>query len=235
MLVCTLSMKRRAGSEDDDVQMEDSDPVLRMNTTMIRNGAPQKRRQYLTSDRYVKSVSRNGAKPRDPTRKIPQPIVIDLTINGKVVRALIDTGSLSDFISNTVADQLKLNRVRLQTPITCQLAASGSRTQIQYYTYVEVEYQNVRETRRFDIMNIDGFDCVLGTPFLFQHGIVMGFNPYRVLVTHEKSVPIKGPDVRTLSSISAYDMPIHWKNFDRTSTAKLRICLSPRKNGHYRR
>ena len=34
--------------------------------------------------------------------------------------------------------------------------------------------QGVEEDRRFDVINLDGYDVTLGTPFLFQHQEIVG-------------------------------------------------------------
>jgi hypothetical protein len=83
--------------------------------------------------------------------------------------ALLDTGSHGDFVSTTLADQLRLTLNKLDKPLPCQLAASGSRTVIQHQTTVQFQFQEVNEQRTFDIMNMDGYQVILGTPFLFQH------------------------------------------------------------------
>lgn len=54
------------------------------------------------------SVQRNAAITRDPSRVVPTTITVTVLIDGKPARALIDTGSLCDFMSSTLADQLKL-------------------------------------------------------------------------------------------------------------------------------
>jgi hypothetical protein len=79
-------------------------------------------------NKYV-SVQRNAARIKDSgERLLPKPVVIKLEINELPVRALIDSGSLGDFISSTIVNQLKLKRVILEKPIGLQLAVQGSRT-----------------------------------------------------------------------------------------------------------
>lgn len=33
---------------------------------------------------------------------------------------------------------------------------------------VRFKYEDIEEDRRFDVMNIDGYDMILGTPFLYE-------------------------------------------------------------------
>ncbi|KAL0950225.1 hypothetical protein HGRIS_010212 [Hohenbuehelia grisea] len=55
------------------------------------------------------AIQRNVSVTRDFTRAIPRPVVVVVTVNGQPARALIDSGSLGDFMSTTLADQLKIS------------------------------------------------------------------------------------------------------------------------------
>jgi hypothetical protein len=67
-------------------------------------------------------------------------------VNGVPVRGLIDTGSLGDFVSSTLVDQLKLKRTNLDKPLGLQLAVQGSRSKINSVTRVNYTYQNIRDS-----------------------------------------------------------------------------------------
>ncbi|KAG9087113.1 hypothetical protein FRC07_012906 [Ceratobasidium sp. 392] len=103
----------------------------------------------------TRNVKRNAARPKDITRKLPKPLVVQATINGKPVRALIDTGSLGDFISTTAVDQLKLEREALAKPIGLQMAVAGSRSSINFSASARLGYQGIDEDRHFDVINLD--------------------------------------------------------------------------------
>ncbi|EMD30509.1 hypothetical protein CERSUDRAFT_101289 [Gelatoporia subvermispora B] len=49
------------------------------------------------------ALQRNAANPRDFKRLIPEPMVVVVEINGHPARALLDSGSLSDFMSSKLA------------------------------------------------------------------------------------------------------------------------------------
>jgi predicted aspartyl protease len=59
-------------------------------------------------------------------RSIPKLIVFVMSVNGHPVPALVDTGSLADFMSTTLADQLKVEKGQLEKPLLVQLAVQGS-------------------------------------------------------------------------------------------------------------
>ncbi|KAG2106852.1 hypothetical protein BD769DRAFT_1366511 [Suillus cothurnatus] len=153
------------------------------------------------------SIQRNVAVTRDFRRMIPKPVVIVVHINGRPARVLIDTGSLANFLSSTLADQLRVKRVTLEKPLTIQLAVQGSRSCVNFGTKVHFEYQKISEGRFFDIINLQNYDLILGTPFLFQHQVLVGFNLPRVVIRSTPALPIKGEQVSTLESwaVDAYE------------------------------
>ena len=59
---------------------------------------------------------------------------------------------------------------------------SGSRSKISYGTRVPIQLGPVSETTYFDIVNLDRYDCVLGTPFMTQHGIVLDMKNKEIIV-----------------------------------------------------
>ncbi|KDQ09080.1 hypothetical protein BOTBODRAFT_643393, partial [Botryobasidium botryosum FD-172 SS1] len=121
-----------------------------------------------------------------------------------VARALLDSGSLADFMSTTLADQLKVDLTQLSKPLSVKMAATGSRTKVNYSTDVRLEYGGIDKSRRFDVMNVDGYDLILGTPFCYQHQIMVGFNPARVVIGSTDSLPIRvGEDVAVVRSMAA--------------------------------
>lgn len=124
-------------------------------------------------------------------------------MNGKSARALIDSGSLADFMSTTLADQLRVKKDILAKPLTLQLAVHGSRSKINYCTTVELRYQEINGPRRFDIVNLDNYDLILGTPFIFQHKVMIGLNPTCVVIASKVALPIEGESVVTVQSATA--------------------------------
>ena len=99
-------------------------------------------------------MQRTAAQVRSTIRTVPRPVVINVSINEKPARALLDPGSLGDFISSTLTDQLNLKRAVFNTPIALQLAVQGSRSKINCSTEVQLKYEGIDEKRRFDIINM---------------------------------------------------------------------------------
>lgn len=89
------------------------------------------------------------------------------------------------------------------TPLTVQLAVLGSRSKINYQVSAHIAYQGIREERTFDIINLSSYDLILGTPFLYQHQVMVGFNETRIVIGSNIALPIKGLAVKTLASRAA--------------------------------
>ncbi len=115
---------------------------------------------------------------------------------------MIDTGSLGDFVSTTIVDQLKLETIELDRPITLQLAVSGSRGKVKYLSKVPFEYQGIKGLRTFHVANLDSHDVILGTPFMAEHSVVIGFNPSLVTIRSDAPLSINQDQMWSLSASS---------------------------------
>jgi len=67
----------------------------------------------------VRALERSSARPKGTSRLLPKPIVILVYLNHKPCRALLDCGSLTDFVSTTLVDQLKLKYSVLENTSPC--------------------------------------------------------------------------------------------------------------------
>ena len=64
---------------------------------------------------------------------------------------------------------------------------------------VQFKYQDVHETRTFDVINLNNYDLILGTPWMHQHQVCIGFNPARIVVGSDEAKPLKvGSDTKLL-------------------------------------
>lgn len=138
-------------------------------------------------------------------RLLPKPVVIQMKINDSPIQALIDSGSLGDFISSTVVDQLKLKCVVLEKPLGLQLAVQGSRSKINSFITVNCSYQNIRDLQWFDVANINDYDAILGTPWIYQHKVCIGLNPARIVIGSDVPLPItSGTDTKYLLGAASF-------------------------------
>ena len=63
----------------------------------------------------------------------------------------------------------------LEKPIALQLACIGSRSMINYGTHMTIKIGRKVVKEYFDIMNVEHYNAILGTPFLRKMGIVLDF------------------------------------------------------------
>ena len=151
----------------------------------------------------ISAVERNAMRTKDFTRNVPKPIIVAVRIAGKPCRALLDTGSMADFMSTTLVDQLRLTKEVLAKPLPVQLAVHGSRSKINCSVTADFEYQDIACKRRFDVVNLDNYDLILGTPFLFQHWVALAWNPTRVSIGSAIPLDVQGKEVAIVPSAAA--------------------------------
>ncbi|KAF8208397.1 hypothetical protein K438DRAFT_2072545 [Mycena galopus ATCC 62051] len=161
----------------------------------VRKSQPHRKHCRTENDeRTHDHMSRTAMceKARDGNRVLPRQIIVEATINGQAVRALLDTGSMMDFISTKLVDQLKIKTEVLDKPVPLYMAILGSRSVVNRAATVSFAYQGIEGQRSFDVCNLDAYDVVLGTPFLFQHKVAVGFNPTRVIIGSISPLPLEG-------------------------------------------
>ena len=115
----------------------------------------------------------------------------------------MDCGSEVNFLSTTLIDQLKLTCHVLAKPLHIRLAVHRSQSKTNADVTVDFGYQNVSESRCFNIANLDTYDVILGTPFLWQHQVWLGFNPSSVIIGSDTSLEMRGEEVNVVNSAVA--------------------------------
>ena len=180
---------------DDDSDSDDSEGNFEF---LSLNGVQVDRNKY-------ESVQRNTSRVKGAGEcLLPKPVVIKVKINEMPVRALVDSGSLGDFISMTVVDQLKLKHTILGKPLGLQLAVQGSHSKINSCVNISYSYQNIKDLPHFDVANLNDYDLILGTPWIYQHQVCIGLNPARILVGSDVPLPITaGKDTKYLLGSAA--------------------------------
>jgi hypothetical protein len=72
------------------------------------------------------ALQRNSAMAKDPSHIVPKPIIVTVEVKGHLCHALLDMGSLENFISRSLVDQLKIKKTELNKPVTLNLAVLKS-------------------------------------------------------------------------------------------------------------
>ncbi|KAK0214973.1 hypothetical protein IW262DRAFT_1239611, partial [Armillaria fumosa] len=63
----------------------------------------------------------------------------------------------------------------LVEPVTLQLGTVGSRSKINFGTVAELDMAGLIFKDYVDVVNIDRYNLLIGTPFMHQHGVVLDF------------------------------------------------------------
>ncbi|TFY57697.1 hypothetical protein EVJ58_g6867 [Rhodofomes roseus] len=177
--------------------------MTKMNCSSGQRPKPKRTQGRTSKANTIPAVEHTSMRPKDFARNIPKPLIVEVFIQGHSVRALLDTGCMADFLSTTLVDQLRLKKDVLAKPLPVQLAVHGSRSKINFSTTVELAYQDIKCKRRFDIVNLDNYDAILGTPFIFQHKVAISLNPTKIAVGSPVPLPIVGEDATEVSSAAA--------------------------------
>ena len=103
-------------------------------------------------------------------------------------------------MSLTLVEQLQLECVMLEKLLTIQLAIQGSQLKVNFGVKVHFQYQGMDYTCYFNIINLQSYDMILGTPFLYQHQVMVGLNSPRVVLGSKVPLEMKGTQVSMLES-----------------------------------
>ena len=104
-----------------------------------------------------------------------QPISVFWEIGGIKANCLIDSGCEGIMISPDFIRVAKIEPFPLDKPIGIQLAVTGSKSVINYGANTTIKYKGRESKEYFDIINIDYYDAILGTPFLRKHEVIIDF------------------------------------------------------------
>ena len=71
---------------------------------------------------------------------------------------------------------MKLKVTQLENPVPLQLGTVGSHSMINFGTRARLELGTITENDAYlDVVNIDRYDMIIGTPFMRKHGLVLDF------------------------------------------------------------
>ena len=104
-----------------------------------------------------------------------QPISVFWEIGRIKAHCLIESGCEGIMISPNFIRAAKFEPFPLDKPIGIQLAVTGSKSVINYGANATIKYEGRELKEYFDIINIDYYDAILGTPFLRKHKVIIDF------------------------------------------------------------
>jgi hypothetical protein len=126
-------------------------------------------------------------------KRLQQCIEVSVPVNGLRARVLLDGGSNMNMVSPEFATVAKIPTIELQDQMTLQLTVTGSRSKINYGAWATVDFGPINPKVYFDIANIDGYNIILGTPFMWEHGILPIFQGKGWLMRNGQRLDIQSP------------------------------------------
>jgi Retroviral aspartyl protease len=169
------------GTESDDSELEE----LYVQRFEKAKEKPILSREYQ-SNVHRKSVTGTRAKHLPATQRCLSTLV---TFNGMKARALLDSGSTTDCVSPDLVRLADAETILLDEPVTLQLGCVGSRSKINYGAKCEIEIGGEKGDYYFDVVNLDKYDMIVGTPFLRRFGISLDFSENKIIM-RGKDLPL---------------------------------------------
>ena len=127
-------------------------------------------------------------------------MVIEMELYGVKALTLIDSGSETNTLSLDFARACNIPCMKLERPVTVQLGTKGSRSIIHYGTNVDIEINGAKLVENyFDILNVERYDAILGTPFLNKMEAKLDFSK------NNREIAFKGIKIVGLSMNKIYE------------------------------
>ena len=172
-------------------------------STMDLGGIQVDRNKYPT-------LQRNASQVKENPQILPKPIMVKVLVDRHpalgitgfwlvrrfyVVHSSRPVSSKKNIIGSTLGSTVGGPRIPIQ----------GER-----YSYCSVTVPRIKEDHTFNIIILNNYDIILGTPWMHQHQICIGFNPARIIVGSEIAQPLKlGTDTkRMVHSVTMKDQDI---------------------------
>lgn len=96
--------------------------------------------------------------------------------NGLEAYILMGTGSTTLSITHNFTQVAKLRVSQLENPVPLQLGMIGSWLMINFSTQACLELGPIIEDNVYlDVVNLDHYDMVIGTPFICKHSLMLDF------------------------------------------------------------
>ncbi|KAJ7884863.1 hypothetical protein B0H13DRAFT_2343498 [Mycena leptocephala] len=145
---------------------------------------------------HVEHVARVTRPPRigvaePPNRDINKIacLTAELEIGGVKAYVLFDSGSNTDSVTPEFAKTADCKIFRLDEQVTLQLGCVSSKSKISFGARAPVNFGGIKGHAYYDIVNLDRYDAIIGTPFMIKHGLVLDFGKRQVIFPNGHIVP----------------------------------------------
>jgi len=107
-------------------------------------------------------------------------VTVEALVHGCHALAMIDTGSMGNFLSPAFTTVTCVATFPLEQQLTLQLGCVGSRLKITHGVHTQLSIGAFSAHVYFDVANIDQYNCILGIPFLWQNTAVVDFGQQKL-------------------------------------------------------
>lgn len=116
-------------------------------------------------------------------------LALYVEVHGVRVYSLFDSGSTSDSVSPDFTQVAKVPTRTLEPPVPLQLGCVGSRSMINFGASARIRVGPIDTEEYFDVVNIDKYDAVIGTPFMVKHKIALDFEKMEIIFAGNVRMP----------------------------------------------
>jgi Aspartyl protease/Zinc knuckle len=166
-------------------QNDDNNEITIIRIAAARDDDQSKDREFRSAQRRTYAT---GERPRS-SKSDRRCMAALIKVNGLEAYALLDSGSTTVSVTHDFARVAKLDVTQLENPIALQLGTVGSRSVINFGAKASLTLGPIRDDDAYlDVVNIDRYDMIIGTPFMRKHELVMDFG-HNTLSYHDQIVP----------------------------------------------
>jgi hypothetical protein len=139
----------------------------------------------------VRRKTPSGSEQPKRSGRLQATLAAEVEINGIKALALFDSGSTTDSVTPEFAFASKATQFKLEEQVILQLGCVGSRSKISYGTQVPINVCDIKDKVYFDLVNIDRYDCIIGTPFMNTYGVCLDFG--------SRTIRMNGHEIKAFS------------------------------------
>ncbi|KAG2018592.1 hypothetical protein CC2G_008014 [Coprinopsis cinerea AmutBmut pab1-1] len=140
------------------------------------------------------AIERPGRRPEEKRF-----LIAKVSICGQSAITMFDSGSSTDSIRPAFAKVHDIPVHPLSKELKLQLATIASRASVNYGTWVNISYGSIKNSKEYvDVVNLDRYDAILGTPFMHKHGVVLDFKNSQILINGKAYPTLTEPEEREL-------------------------------------
>src|SRR6266705_733153 len=140
-------------------------------------------------------ISKDAGKyPANRPLSTKRMLMAHIKIAGIKAYMLFDSRAKTDAISPDFVCAVHIPILQLENPVVLQMGMKGTRSQILFRTNVDVEINDHIQKHYFDVINIDRYDAIFGTPWLNKNQANLDFRSHKVRMATKGNIDTLGVD-----------------------------------------